>query len=984
MRNHLFSFVLLICLFGFGSVQEPLREPLTVKFENSASYRWLNKKVLDSRLLDDMETLDNWSGYTVGGDPIVDARVTNKAKEAANVADVSLSSEQVHSGKQSLLLRTPTRLEGPAPRNGRSWGRSGIKRHFAGDDWSGFNRLSFWIYANLPGFYTTALDLRLYNNGKQKLPGLFGQEGETSIILRNHEWNHVVWEIGNVARDRIKDFEISYGLSGSGPGEADSIKFFFDRLDLERVEPDKTEGWEVWPGRISYSHAGYQAGGEKTAIANGLDAAAFELIDQANGEVVLSKPVRNENTHLGNFQVMDFSEIRQPGTYVLRAGAVSTHPFPIGGEVWESSVWKALNFFYTERCGAEIPGVHGVCHRDWICVHDNKRMLINGGWHDAGDLTQGLGNTGEITYGLFSLAERLHERNENPALYERVLEEARWGLDWILKTSFGDGYRNAGSISSRRTNGIIGDDDDLSATARNNPQDNFVASAAEAIAARVLKESDPRLAAQALKTAQADWQFGVAGMDSIKNKLIKSPGRGASAGVTEGIWTGTFDSDNIEFETAAEGILAAVDLWKATGDHRYEKKAADWSQLIVGAQQRKRTDWDIPLTGFFYTGREKDRVLHFVHRGRQQAHILALTELCQAFPDHQDWMKWYSVVTLYSEYVKTVTKYTEPYKVFPASIYNDSEYRKVPESRRESFRKQVLNGVPLGKGNYLRLFPVWMDYRGHFGTILPEAQALAAAAQLRGDLPSARLATHQLEWVIGRNPFSQSMMWGEGYDYVPLYTPSSGDMVGGLPVGIQTREENDVPYWPVQATWTYKEIWVHPVARWVWLMKDLLGPALVEGQAAGTIVFKELTTGQETVVEPGRNNSTFRVMIPEGKYIVRCQGEEQSLNCLPGASYHLDLRPGRMSFEVTAVTSAKGEVTIQLNAHGTGSHHFTIRADNLSFSGNKRSLILQPGRDGKLEWRATIAAQDTPWVLVVIPDDDLTQRKEVRGAAWEH
>jgi len=50
---------------------------------------------------------------------------------------------------------------------------------------------------------------------------------------------------------------------------------------------------------------------------------------------------------------------------------------------------KAINFLYAERCGMAIPGVHGICHRDWTVVHDNQRIVINGGWHDAGDLTQG-------------------------------------------------------------------------------------------------------------------------------------------------------------------------------------------------------------------------------------------------------------------------------------------------------------------------------------------------------------------------------------------------------------------------------------------------------------------------------------------------------------------------------------------------------------------------------------------------------------------
>lgn len=1007
------SLVAGIFLFDGG----PVREPMKMPFEHSASYRWLQKPVLESRTLDDMEDLTTWKSFTQGADAIVDARATSRAATVGNVADISLSTELVHNGTRSLRLLTPVKLDGPAPANGRGWGRSGIRRLFNGEDWTHFNRISLWIYPDLPGFYTTALDFRLYNEGAKRLPGLFGQEGETSIVLHNHEWNRVVWEIGNVARDKVTGFEASYGLSGNAPGEADSIRFYFDRLDLERVEPDKIEGWDVWPGRISYSQAGYQAGAIKSAISNGIDATSFQVIDQQTGETVLSKPIREVHTHLGDFQVMDFSEVRTAGEYVLAAGSVTTHPFPIGPEVWEESINKALNFFYAERCGAAIPGVHGVCHRDWSVVHNGKRIMVNGGWHDAGDLSQALGGTGEIAYGMFSLAERLKARNESPELQERVLEEARWGLDWILKTSFGDGYRDVHSINSRRTNDILGDFDDVTAEAGNDPQANFVASATEAIAARVLKESDPRLAAQSLKMAQADWQFAVEGMASASTATSISSSsstlenaRKQPPNKPRQIWTGTFDSDNIDYETASEGILASVDLWKATHEIRYEEKAVSLSRLILASQQRKRTDWDIPMTGFFYADTTRTRLLHFVHRGRQQAHILALTELCQAFPDHPDWMKWYSAITLYSDYVKKVAAYTEPYNLLPASIYNDSEYLKTPESRRESFRQQVLKGIPLGKGNYLRLFPVWMDYRGNFGTILPEAQALANAAALRGDLASAQLATHQLEWIIGRNPFAQSAMWGEGYDFTPLYSPSSGDIVGALPVGIQTREAEDVPYWPIQSTWTYKEVWGHPTGRWIWLMRNLYGPSLVEGQAATTVLFKERTTGQEITAEADPATRRFRIMLPEGQYTIRSAaptpGSATQLSepaarmpepaaptltrtFLPGASYNLDLRPGKaLDFEISASTTNKGGLIIKITAHGTGNHHFSIRVDNLVLSsnanvlgapGSRKELILQSGKTGTIEWPATIRSGNEPWVLVVIPDDDLSQRQELTG-----
>ena len=125
-------------------------------------------------------------------------------------------------------------------------------------------------------------------------------------------------------------------------------------------------------------------------------------------------------------------------------------------------------------------------------------------------------------------------------------------------------------------------------------------------------------------------------------------------------WRGTFDSDNVEHEVAAMGVMASVDLWRATGSRRYADAAAELAATILASQERKRPSWDVPLLGFFYTGPGRDRILHYCHRGREHMPILALTRLCEAFPDHPDWMKWYSAVVLYAEYLKTTARYTRP------------------------------------------------------------------------------------------------------------------------------------------------------------------------------------------------------------------------------------------------------------------------------------------------------------------------------------
>ncbi len=176
-------------------------------------------------------------------------------------------------------------------------------------------------------------------------------------------------------------------------------------------------------------------------------------------------------------------------------------------------------------------------------------------------------------------------------------------------------------------------------------------------------------------------------------------------------------------------------------------------------------------------------------------------------------------------------------------------------------------------------------------------------------------------------------------------------------------------------------------------MRNLYGPSLVEGQATATVIFKELTTGQATPAEPDPATGRFRIMLPEGKYSVHSADVTLSRTFLPGASYTIDLRPEKtLDFDISATASGKGGLIIKVSARGSGNHHFSIRTDNLvltgahapgppasAATGPRKELNLSPGRSGIVEWPASILSKDEPWVLVVIPDDDLSQRQELTG-----
>src|SRR5258706_14778791 len=109
----------------------------------SAANRWLNKKVIATRVLDDMDSPALWTAFSTGAPEVVDDRAAQKITETGHgEAAISFSRERSRNGRSSLRLRMPTRLEVPGPKNGRGWGAAGVRRQFNGEDWRQFNRLS--------------------------------------------------------------------------------------------------------------------------------------------------------------------------------------------------------------------------------------------------------------------------------------------------------------------------------------------------------------------------------------------------------------------------------------------------------------------------------------------------------------------------------------------------------------------------------------------------------------------------------------------------------------------------------------------------------------------------------------------------------------------------------------------------------------------------------------------------------------------------
>jgi len=746
--------------------------PINAPWENTLEYEWSQKEVLESKRLAGTESLDQW-------------------EHRGEYGSLSVSQEKFFKGSASLLLVSPTKGDVSTMEegftDGRPWGVSSAYHAVQGEDWSDWNRISFWVYPDLPGFRVVSLNMVFHNEGEEKVPGPYNRNGLNFQIVENQKWNKVYWEFEHLGRDKVTGIEIRYRLQGNEPGATKTVKYYIDEVFLEKVKPDHYEGWNVAPGHIAYNHVGYVTGMPKTALASDVTSESFSLINRLTDEVVFEKSVVSKETPIGTFQQMDFSEFDQTGTFILKAGDKKTKSFKIGSfeDVYRSTVIKTINHFYSQRCGYAVPGVHAVCHRDWVSVHRDKSVTINGGWHDAGDLSQGLTNTAEATHAKFTLAYDL--RHSDPVLSARLIKEGKWGLDWMLKTRFGNGYRPTWSTMDFWTDGIIGTEvDDVPSTARNSAEENFRAARTEAKAAMVLSDKDLKLAKYALDSAEEDWKFAT---DELNENIDSAP-------------------------LAATALNASLTLFEATGKKTYKDAAILYGDYILQSQQQEDLTADIPLKGFFYRSANKESILHYSHRGHEQDLVIGLVRLSQLFPDHIKSGEWQKAIRLYADYYKKISKYTDPYFMIPAGIYD------LNSADDDIEAEQIKSGFQLNDQYYLKSFPTWTSFRGNSGTILSQAKGLSTAANYLNDDELLALSYKQLDWHLGLNPFNQSLMYGEGYRYAAQYSAMSGNLVGGLPVGVQTHFNRDLPYWPAENVYNWKEIWVHPSSRWLWIMAD--------------------------------------------------------------------------------------------------------------------------------------------------------------------
>lgn len=700
----------------------------------------------------------------------------------------------------------------PADGDYTNYGTSRVHLCFDAQDWRGYHRLRFSVLPQIEGARIAHLNVCVENRGVIPLPDRWWREGATAFDLEPGVWNECIWEFAAMPRDAVCTVILYVFCSGGDVGAGDTLRYTFRDLCLEAVEePEHEHGWADPRARILLSSAGYFPEGRKTAIA-AAPVASFRLLDAESGETVFEAAAREIDNERGRFRELDFSAYQTPGRYVLEADGLRSGAFAIDASLARESVWKMINFLFCERCGFPVPGRHQACHLDTLAEHKGEKLSFAGGWHDAGDVSQQALQTAETVLALFEAAGRC---GRDTMLYLRLMEEAQWGLDFILRTRFGDGYRATSAGATRYTDNRIGSFDDVAVRVHDHAFENYLFAGVEAAAALALRGYDDALSAIALRAAREDYAFA----EAVFRERGVEPYH---------CYEHSYNSGPSQYY--AVSAWAASCLFEACGGEEYAARARQAGAKLLRCQEKGDR---APIAGFFYRDESKTRIVHFNHQSREHQFAQALCALWRTQPQAAERADWEAAMRLYGGYLKAIAPNTAPFGMLPAGVHrlDEAEDRELfPflhvacdfDEEKENYKAQLAAGRDLGGGYVLRNFPVWFSFRGNNAVLLSAGKGASLLGRCLGDEELEQLGREQLYWLWGKNPFGQSLVYGVGEDYCRQYAVLCGECVGEVPVGIETRDNEDLPYWPQNNNATFREVWIGAVCRALLLCADYL------------------------------------------------------------------------------------------------------------------------------------------------------------------
>ncbi|MBI2730843.1 MAG: glycoside hydrolase family 9 protein [Sphingobacteriales bacterium] len=200
---------------------------------------------------------------------------------------------------------------------------------------------------------------------------------------------------------------------------------------------------------------GYKPSGIKVAVwcsKEKLAVDSWQLTDVSTGKVVFTGIFLKSFGAYGPFTEtyrINFSSFKKPGRYYFKAGNTISPEFSINENVYDGAADFCLRYMRQQRTGFN-PFLKDSCHThdgyvlygEKAGIKDSTYVDVVGGWHDASDYLQYATTSANATYHLLMAYrdfpkvfadEKQANGLEGSNGRADVLDEAKWGLDWLLK-----------------------------------------------------------------------------------------------------------------------------------------------------------------------------------------------------------------------------------------------------------------------------------------------------------------------------------------------------------------------------------------------------------------------------------------------------------------------------------------------------------------------------------------------------------------------
>ncbi|HVX51693.1 MAG TPA: glycoside hydrolase family 9 protein [Chitinophagaceae bacterium] len=374
---------------------------------------------------------------------------------------------------------------------------------------------------------------------------------------------------------------------------------------------------------IRINQLGYAPGGVKVAVwasRDNVSITSFYLVNAATNRVVFTGKASNNFGAYGPFTNtyrLNFSSFRQRGSYYLRAGNITSPVFKINEDVYNGAADFCLRYMRQQRSGFN-PFLKDSCHtQDGYTLYgpmpDSTHINVVGGWHDASDYLQYSTTSANATYhllaayrdfpGVFTDRKQANGLDGKNGLPD-VLDEAKWGLDWLLKMHPKDDWMFNQVGDDRDHRGMRIPKEDYNFYGRGNERPVYfcnglpqqrgrftnnttgVASTAGkfasafALGSRMFTGVDATYAAKLSAGAVTALQMGISKPGACQTASVLSPYIYA-----EDNWT-----DDMELATAAiykNGIMRKPFLLDSAYNYALQEKITPW----LGADTAKHYQW---------------------------------------------------------------------------------------------------------------------------------------------------------------------------------------------------------------------------------------------------------------------------------------------------------------------------------------------------------------------------------------------------------